>query len=184
MRRILQRGDESPLSYFLDMDFEKIKNKIEEWLQPWLEEKDLFLVDIKFPAGRKIEVYVDSDEGIHIDECAAISRFLENKLDGSGLVPDNYILEVSSPGMTNPLKLPRQYKRRVGRVLEIVKSNGEQLAGKLISVSDNEIILAEYKEEAKKKGFAPKKKHADEQAAKEFVLRFGDIKRAVLKLDW
>ena len=114
------------------MNFEAVKNKIEEWLQPTLNEKNLFLVDIKFPMGRQVEVYVDSDKGIHISECAEISRFLEKNLDGSGLVPDNYILEVSSPGMDNPLRVPRQYKRRIGRVLEITKTDGAQVVGELV----------------------------------------------------
>ncbi len=161
------------------MNFEEVKNKIEAWLQPLLTEKNLFLVDIKFPMGRQIEVYVDSDEGIHISECAEVSRFIEKKLDESGLVPENYILEVSSPGMSNPLKVARQYKRRIGRILEITKTNGQQLEAKLLAVDDDKITLEEVLPEVKKK-----KKKGEEPAVaepKEFVLHYAEIKRAFVQ---
>lgn len=161
------------------MNFETVKTKIEEWLVPFLTERNFFLVDIKFSMGKKIEVFVDSDTGIHIEECAQVSRFVEANLDGSGLVPDNYILEVSSPGMSNPLKVPRQYKRRIGRKLEVLKTNGEMLLAQLVAVKDEGIVLSEVKEEKSKK----KQKEElvkEQQAAKEFELKFSEIKRAVL----
>lgn len=161
------------------MNFETVKNKIEEWLRPMLNEKNLFLVDIKFPMGRQIEVYVDSDAGIHISECAEISRFLEKNLDGSGLVPDNYILEVSSPGMENPLRVPRQYKRRIGRILEVIKTDGTQITGELIEVDEKKFKLREVIEEKKSK--TRKVKIKETQEPKEYVLNFDEIKRAVLQ---
>ncbi|HLP19561.1 MAG TPA: ribosome assembly cofactor RimP [Chitinophagales bacterium] len=161
------------------MNFEVIKTKIEEWLQPLLEEKNLYLVDIKFPMGRQIEVYVDSDQGIHISECADISRFLEKNLDGSGLVPENYILEVSSPGMSNPLKVPRQYKRRVGSMLEVVKNDGTQIVGRLVEVGDQKIKLREEPEEKSKSQKAKSKDKPEEP--KEYEVGFDEIKKAVLQ---
>ena len=161
------------------MNFEVIKTKIDEWLQPLLEEKNLYLVDIKFPMGRQIEVYVDSDKGIHISECADISRFLEKNLDGSGLVPENYILEVSSPGMSNPLKIPRQYKRRVGSMLEVVKNDGTQLRGRLVEVGDQKIKLREEPEEKSKSQKAKSKEKPEEP--KEYEVGFDEIKKAVLQ---
>src|SRR5580704_11248933 len=125
------------------MNFEIAKDKIEGWLKPVMEEKNLFLVDVRFSMGRRIEVYVDSDTGIHIDDCAAISRFLEGHLDGSGIVPDNYILEVSSPGMTNPLVIPRQYKKRIGRMLEVMKTDGKMIQERLEEADDEKIKLKE-----------------------------------------
>ena len=160
------------------MNFEAVKSKIEEWLQPRLNEKNLFLVDIKFPMGRQIEVYVDSDEGIHISECADISRFLEKNLDGSGLVPENYILEVSSPGMDNPLRIPRQYKRRIGRVLEVTKTDGAQVVGELVEANERKIKLREVQEE---KSRSQKSKNKEIKEPKEYELKFDEIKRAVLQ---
>ncbi len=151
------------------MSFEDIKEKIEGWLQPVLDEKNLFLVEIKVSLGKKIEVYLDSDTGIHIDDCAFISRFLEKHLDEGGLVPANYILEVSSPGMSNPLRVPRQYKRRIGRVLEIVKTDGTNLEAQLLEADDEKIKLKEVKEEPKKK--RKPGQATDEEEAKEYVLK-------------
>ena len=163
------------------MNFETVKNKIEEWLQPLLTEKNLFLVDIKFSTGRQIEVYVDSDEGIHISDCVEISRFIEKNLDGSGLAPDNYVLEVSSPGMDNPLRVPRQYKRRIGRVLEVLKNDGTMIEAALIEVTDTGIKLKEVVAEKKKKKSDNKKQQTEETKPKEYNLTFGEIKRAVLQ---
>lgn len=162
------------------MNFETVKNKIEEWLHPLLTEKNLFLVDIKFSMGRQIEVYVDSDEGIHISECAELSRFIEKNLDGSGLVPDNYVLEVSSPGMDNPLRVPRQYKRRIGRVFEVLKTDGTMIEAQLTEVSDNGIKLKEVLVEKKKKKTVDNKSQTAE-VAKEYHLKFEEIKRATLQ---
>lgn len=173
---MIGRGDESPLSYFLDMNIETIKSKVEEWLQPLLEEKDFFLVDVKVSMGKKIEVYVDTDTGIHIDDCAQVSRFLEKNLDGSGLVPENYILEVSSPGMSNPLKVPRQFKRRIGRKLEVLKTNGDKIEAVLEQVNEEGIKLREHLEIKKNK----KNKNEPEPQPREFDIPFSDIKKATL----
>jgi ribosome maturation factor RimP len=157
------------------MDVQTIKSRIEEWLNPLLKERNFFLVEIKISMGKKVEVYVDSDEGIHIDDCALISRFLEKHLDGSGLVPDNYILEVSSPGMNNPLRVPRQYKKRIGKKLEIIKTNGEKIEAQLIEADEEKIKLIETIEEKKNKknkGTAPEPKH--------YELKYADIKRATV----
>ena len=163
------------------MNFELVKQKIEGWLQPLLEEKNLFLVDIRFSMGRRIELYADSDTGIHIDDCAIISRFLEKHLDGSGVVPDNYILEVSSPGMSNPLRVPRQFKRRIGRILEVVKNDGQEIEGLLIEADDEKIKLQEVREEKKKKKPRPGVEAEAEEPAKEYVLPYSEIKKAVLQ---
>ena len=99
----------------------EIKTKIEGWLVPFLEERNLFLVELKVQGKKKIEVFADSDTGISINECAEISKFLGGLLDEADIMSDNYTLDVSSPGMSNPLRVPRQYKRRIGRTLEILK---------------------------------------------------------------
>ncbi len=142
-----------------------------------LTEKNLFLVEIKVLLGKKIEVFVDSDEGIHIDECALISRFLEKNLDGSGLVPDNYILEVSSPGMTNPLKVPRQYKKRIGRVLDIVKNDGEKIEAELMAADLEKIKLREVVQEKKKNKKQEPKSYIE---PREVEIKYADIKKALL----
>ncbi len=159
------------------MNFDEVKNSVEAWLKPELDAKNLFFVDIKISMGKKIEVYIDSDTGVHIDDCAQISRFLEKLLDGSGLVPENYILEVSSPGMDNPLKVPRQYKRRIGRILQVLKTDGVMIEAALTEVNETGIKLKEVVEEKKKKS----KIKEEPQEPKEYDLKFEEIKRALLQ---
>jgi ribosome maturation factor RimP len=84
---------------------------------------------------------VDADNGIGIDEFSEISRKLSGLLDESGLIDGKYSLEVSSPGIDQPLKSVRQYRKNVGRKLKI-KSKGEILEGTLESVSENFVELA------------------------------------------
>jgi ribosome maturation factor RimP len=163
------------------MDFEIVKSSIDNWLQPMLEEKDLFLVEVRFAMGRKIEVYVDSDTGINIDDCATISRFLEQHLDGSGIVPDNYILEVSSPGMSNPLVIPRQYKKRIGRMLEVIKNDGTVVEAQLEAADDEQIKLKEVLPVKSKTQLKAESKKANPVVAKEYEIKYNDIKRAVLQ---
>lgn len=168
------------------MNIDLVKSKIEEWLGTILAEKNLFLVEVKFATAKQIEVYVDSDEGIHISECAEVSRMLEKKIDESGLLPDNYILEVSSPGMSNPLKIPRQYKRRVGQVLEVVKNDGTLWIGELVQAGEEQITLREVMAQKSKTQRAKEKKEAGNRqveapTAKEWDLKFSEIKKATIQ---
>src|SRR3954464_14928510 len=80
-----------------------------------------FIVDIlaSLKGQKKILVLVDSDRGLHIDECAEISRKLSKALDDSGFMEENYMLEVSTPGVEHPLKLKRQYIKNIGRNVKV-----------------------------------------------------------------
>jgi ribosome maturation factor RimP len=91
---------------------------------------------------KKVLVTVDADQGITIDECAAISRQLSKALDDSGLVDDNYLLEVSTPGLDQPLKLKRQYARNIGRNLKL-KLQDRTVEGKLSEVQEDQIVLSQ-----------------------------------------
>ena len=161
----------------------ELKQQITDWLQPLLEEKDLFLTDIKISGKAKVEVYVDADNGITIEQCAEISRFLEKHLDGSGLVSDHYLLDVSSPGMSNPLRVPRQYKRRIGRILDIIKADGTELEAELVAVDEEKITLKTLVKEEKKKKKGPKTEEKPEEP-KIFELKYEEIKKALIQLKW
>ena len=160
------------------MSTDNVKERIAAWIAPVLEEKEMFLVDIHFSMGRHLEVFIDSDAGVKISDCAEISRLIEKNLDGSGLVPDNYILDVSSPGMDNPLKVPRQYKKRIGRQLHVVLKDGKTLEGILAEAHDDRIILRE--EAAKPKKKKGKTEDLIPEANKEHTITYDLIKKAVL----
>ena len=160
----------------------EIKEQIDQWLQPLLQEQNLFLVEVRALGKAKIEVFIDGDDGIKISQCAEISRFLEQHLDGSSLVSPNYTLDVSSPGMTNPLKVPRQYRKRIGRVLEILKNDGTELAVELVAADDEKITAKTVVAPAKK----PKKGKPAEPVALpiEMTIKYEDIKRALIQMNW
>jgi ribosome maturation factor RimP len=104
-----------------------------------------FIVDVIVSAKKapgKVLLLVDGDQGITIDDCAEISRQLSKALDESPLLADNYLLEVSTPGVDHPLKLKRQYVKNIGRKLK-VKQGDQILEGKLAEVNDERIVLSQ-----------------------------------------
>jgi ribosome maturation factor RimP len=110
----------------------------------FLENGKFFIVDINTGQGRlstKISVLIDSDEGIGIDECATISRKLGNLLEELDLIPNSYILEVSSPGIEQPLKLHRQYIKNIGREVKVLIVGGQEQKGKLTDVKIDYITI-------------------------------------------
>jgi ribosome maturation factor RimP len=111
-----------------------------------------FLVDIKINTGNNVKVFIDADQGASIDKLVQYNRTLYKQIDGSGLFPDNnFSLEVSSPGLEEPLKLYRQYVKNTGRNVEVIEQSGIRLEGKLAAVSVDGIVVEEEKGKGKKK---------------------------------
>lgn len=122
----------------------EIKEKIEELVKGHLKDEDLFLVDVEVAGGRnarKVTVLIDSDKGVSIDECAKLSRSLSEDLDQLELIEGKFNLDVSSPGLDQPLRLQRQYKKNIGRQVKVITVAGADLKGKLKAVSDEGITL-------------------------------------------
>lgn len=116
------------------------------------DDTSYFLVDVKIKPTNNIKVFLDGDTGISISKCADVNRALYKDLEESNLFPDgNFSLEVSSPGLDEPLKLPRQYKKNVGRYVEVVTLEGAKVEGKLIEVNDGSILVEEEKGKNKKR---------------------------------
>jgi ribosome maturation factor RimP len=111
-----------------------------------------FIVDIltSFKGQNKVLVIVDGDQGLHIDDCAEISRKLSKALDESGFMDENYMLEVSTPGVEHPLKLKRQYVKNIGRKLKI-KLADKTVEGRLSEVHEGSIIVTQEVGMGKKK---------------------------------
>lgn len=87
-------------------------------------------------------VFVDGDRGITIDDCAEISRKLSKALDESPMAMDNYLLEVSTPGVDHPLRLKRQYTKNLGRKLKI-KVQDKIVEGRLVEVNEENIVISQ-----------------------------------------
>lgn len=115
-------------------------------------EPGYFLVEVRIKPTNNIKVFLDGDTGISIEKCVQYNRALYKQLEGSGLFPaDDFSLEVSSAGLDEPLKLLRQYKKNIGRQVEIVLQDGSRMEGRLLEVSEDGIIVEEIKGKNKKK---------------------------------
>ncbi|MDR3059324.1 MAG: ribosome assembly cofactor RimP [Dysgonomonas sp.] len=128
------------------------KEFIRDITEKHLEGTTMFLVDVAVRPGNIIVVEVDSDEGIGIDDCIALSRNIESQLDRD---TEDFELEVGSVGITSPFRIPRQYQKNVGNEVEVLSKKGQKLSGILKSCDDNGFVVTITKmvkpEGAKKK---------------------------------
>jgi len=110
-----------------------------------------FLVEVSVKPTNNVKVFVDADQGAAIDQLSRINRALYKWVEENLFPNGDFSIEVSSPGLEEPLKLDKQYLKNVGRMVEIVLKNGLKKEGKLISVSENEIVIEEEIGKGKKK---------------------------------
>lgn len=120
-----------------------IENRIKELLVTLLEEKSSYLVDLRVSSGQLVQVFVDRDPHITIEDCAYISRGLQRELNKDFPFSEQYVLEVSSPGMGEPFKVFRQYQKCVGREVEVLLFSGTKKTGTLLYTDEEKIILEE-----------------------------------------
>jgi len=116
------------------------------------DQPQYFLVDLKIKPTNNIKLFLDGDQGITIEKCISINRALYKHLEESGMFPnDDFSLEVSSPGLDEPLKLHRQYLKNKGRLVEILLKDGRKIEGKLLEVNEEDLVVEETKGKNKKK---------------------------------
>lgn len=134
------------------MNLEQKKEQITALLQELIDSRtDYFLVDLKLKTGNKLQVLLDADAGVSLGECISVNRALYKKIEDAGLFPPGeFELEVSSPGLDEPLKLTRQYLKNIGRPVEVILKDGRKVDGKLLSATETEIIVEETKGKGKK----------------------------------
>ena len=114
-------------------------------------EKDLFLVDIRIKPTNNIKIYIDGDQGVSVDKLVSYNRKLYRQLEEEGLFPNgDFSLELSSPGLDEPLKLHRQYVKNIGRSVEIVSQEGQKLEGTLKAVTEAQVEIETVKGKGKK----------------------------------
>jgi ribosome maturation factor RimP len=115
-----------------------LRDRVENLLEEAFEENNsLFLIELKVDNNNHISVIIDGDEGVAVSDCIAVSRKIEHNLDRE---EEDFSLEVASAGVSQPLTLPRQYKKNVGRKLAVTTSK-EKIEGELVSVEDEAITL-------------------------------------------
>jgi ribosome maturation factor RimP len=117
--------------------------QITQWANEVLAaEPAYFLVNIRIKPTNNIKLYFDGDEGITIEKCVQFNRKIYKIVEEAGIYPDgDFSLEVSSPGLDEPLQLPRQYIKNKGREVEIVFTDGTKQIGSLLEVSEKDLLL-------------------------------------------
>jgi ribosome maturation factor RimP len=123
------------------MATDKNIEKVTEMLQPLLNEQT-FLVDIKVKPTNNIKIYIDADNGISIENCIKINRALYKQVEEAAMYLDgDFSLEVSSPGLSEPLKMHRQYVKNTGRFVEVLLKDDTKAEGKMIEVAKDDIKI-------------------------------------------
>ena len=125
------------------------KIKVLDIINDVLEGTEKYLINMKITPDNRIFVDIDGDNGVNIDDCIELSRAIENNLDRD---EEDFELNVSSAGADAPLKLPRQYRRHVGREVSVQPFEGPYVEGKLTNAGDKDftIFIKGTKKEAPK----------------------------------
>ena len=131
------------------------KELLSRLVEEAIADSDLFLVEVKVKPSNVIEVYVDSDTAVNIDQCVAISRYVEGKLDRDA---EDFELNVFSWGLSGALKLDRQLKKYLGKDVEVKTKELRKVQGKLMDFNDErvDILLAPKKASKKNPAEEPK----------------------------
>lgn len=142
-----------PSSFIMTQDTQI--QAVEKLIEPLLNE-DIFLVSIKIKPTNNFKIYLDADSGLGIEKCIKINRALYKIIEETGMYPEgDFSLEVSSPGLDEPLKLLRQYKKNTGRNVEVITADDSKIEGKLADVTDEKITV-EFTEGKGKKALQKK----------------------------
>jgi ribosome maturation factor RimP len=151
------------------------KQRVEELVLEQLNAETEFIVEVSVSAANKILVLVDSDSGITIDRCVKISRAIEQNIDRE---QEDYELEVSSAGLSSPLKVVRQFQKNIGRSLDVILANGEKLKGALIAASDLGFTLEV------EKMVKPEGKKRKERMIEQLELQYQQVKSAQISISF
>ena len=118
------------------------KNVVEGIVNEWLEDKEYLLVDVTVSPDDKIVVEIDHAEGVWIDDCVELSRFIESKLDRE---EEDFELEVGSAGIGQPFKVLQQYLIHIGKEVEVLTKEGKKLEGGLKEADADHFVVTVQK---------------------------------------
>jgi ribosome maturation factor RimP len=150
------------------------KKTVEDLLQAALDERqDLFLIEFSLSGDNAIKIVIDGDNGVLVEDCMFISRAIEHNIDRDEY---DFSLEVLSSGASTPLVLRRQYKKHVGRNLEVKTLDSKTFEGELTIVNDEGVVLMWKTREPKPLG------KGKVTVTKEASVAFNNIKEAIVKI--
>lgn len=147
------------------------KERVELIVDQIIDAEKEFVVDITVSTNNHILVLIDSETGVVIKRCVEISRFIESQLDRE---EEDFELEVSSAGLTSPLKVHRQYVKNIGRTVEVLLNDGQKVTGKIIEVSPSALTIL-YQEKISIEG--SKKKQLVERTKE---IPFAEVKTTLI----
>ena len=127
------------------------KNVVRNLVEEWLQDKEYFLVDVEISPDDRIVVEIDHADGVWIEDCVELSRYIEDRLDRD---EEDYELEVGSAGLGQPFKVPQQYVNFIGKNVEVLDGDGKKVKGVLKSVDGNDFtvtVAEKVKQEGKKR---------------------------------
>ncbi len=115
------------------------KNVVKKLVDEWLEGKEYFLVDVQISADAKIVVEIDHADGVWIEDCVELSKFIEERLSRD---EEDYELEVGSAGLGQPFKVPQQYINFIGKEVEVLDQDRRKIRGILKSVEGEKFVVS------------------------------------------
>ncbi len=136
-------GDKSPLVCCNNANM-ILKETINQIVENFLAETDYYLVDIKTTPDNRISIEIDSFEGVSIDFCADLNKHIESQLDRES---EDFELEVSSAGLTEPFKVLKQYEKNLGNEVEVLTKTGKKIIGIMAEVHENGFVIETEKTE-------------------------------------
>ena len=114
------------------------KNVVKKLVDEWLQDQEYFLVDIEISPDNRIVVEIDNVDGVWIEDCVALSRYIEERLSRDD---EDYELEVGSAGLGQPFKVPQQYINFIGKEVEVLDADGVKVKGILKAVDGNDFTV-------------------------------------------
>ena len=146
----VQRNEGLPesSSFYFKYPFMIDKNVVRSLVEEWLKDKEYFLVDVEISPDDKIVVEIDHADGVWIEDCVQLSRYIEDHLSRD---EEDYELEVGSAGLGQPFKVPQQYENFVGKDVEVLDAAGKKHRGTLKAV-DGRVFTVTVQEKVKKEG--------------------------------
>ncbi|AQX04610.1 ribosome assembly cofactor RimP [Elizabethkingia meningoseptica] len=150
----------------------EFRERVQELVNQYLETREnLFLIELKISADSNITVIIDGDESVSLQDCLDVSRAVEFQLDRE---EHDFSLQVMSPGLSEPLKLPRQFAKNIGRELDVLLNDDTKIQGELKIVSEDSITLELKYRRPKLVG------KGKEDVIEDRIIPLADIKKALV----
>ena len=174
IKETVEGNEVVPFSIFKNIRMETYLVEVQNLLDSILaEEQEYFCVNMKIKPTNNFKIFIDGDNGITIEKCVSFNRKLYKLIEAQSYFPEgDFSLELSSPGIDEPLKLVRQYTKNIGRNIEIVFNDDTKKEGKLLAVTETEITIETSEGKGKK------------QIIEQVLIAFENIKTAVVQVSF